>query len=180
MSPFFDWPLQASGDGTEERRRERFERMKTKDYIIIAARVALAAVFIYAALQKIGKPLAFADEIRMYHILDIGTPLYIMAIVLPWVELITGLCLLAGFFIRGSCLLLVALNTVFIIAVALRTHGIMADEGIPFFKVYFDCGCGFGATFAWRKLAEDSLFLALSLAILLAPTHSFVLNPWRD
>jgi len=154
--------------------------MKMRDYIIIAARIALAAVFIYAALQKIGRPLAFADEIRTYHMLNVGTPLYIMSIVLPWVELITGLCLLAGFFLRGSCLLLVVLNTIFIVAVAFRTHGIMAEQGVPFFKVYFDCGCGFGATFAWSKLGEDSLFLILSLLILLATSHRFVLNPWRD
>ena len=154
--------------------------MKARDYLFIAARVTLAAVFIYAALQKIGRPLAFADEIRMYRILDIGAPLYIMAIALPWVELFTGFCILSGFFLRGSCLILILLNAVFIVAVAFRTHGIMTEDGIPFLKVYFDCGCGFGATFAWKKLAEDSVFLILSLLLLLAPSHRFVLSTSKD
>jgi hypothetical protein len=55
-------------------------------YLLLVMRLVLAAVFIYAAAQKIGHPLQFADEIRMYRILDIGPPLYIASVVLPWIE----------------------------------------------------------------------------------------------
>ena len=149
------------------------------DYVVLFARLVLAAVFIYAALQKIGRPLAFADEIRMYRILGLGPPLYIMAIVLPWIELFSGLAILSGCMMRGAALILVVLNAVFIVAVAFRTHGVMVEQNLSFFKVYFDCGCGFGATYAWKKLLEDMIFLGLAATILVSSSYRFALNPWK-
>ena len=128
-------------------------------YLLLAMRLILAAVFIYAAVQKIGRPLQFADEIRMYHILDIGPPLYIVSIVLPWIELFCGISLITGCFLRGSALILVVFNVVFLIAVTVRTAQVMNEGSIKFLKVYFDCGCGFGETYAWKKLLEDFIFL---------------------
>jgi putative oxidoreductase len=148
-------------------------------HFILAIRLILAAVFIYASLQKIGRPLAFADEIRMYRILEIGPPLYIMAIALPWIELFCGISLVTGILMRGSALILLALNAIFLVAVSVRSVGIMSEEGIGFTAVYFDCGCGFGATYAWKKLLEDAFFFLFSLVILFAPEHRFVLNVSR-
>jgi len=145
------------------------------DYLVLVLRFVLAAVFIYAALQKIGRPLAFADEIRMYRIIGIGPALYIMAIALPWIELLCGLSLMTGILMRGSALILLVFNAVFLVAVSVRTMGIMGEEGIGFMTVYFDCGCGFGATYAWKKLLEDAAFLLFSLAVLFKPEYRFVL-----
>ncbi|MCK4236284.1 MAG: DoxX family membrane protein, partial [Candidatus Krumholzibacteria bacterium] len=131
-------------------------------YLLCAFRLILAAVFIYAALLKIGKPLLFADEIRMYRILDLGPLLYIVAIALPWIELFCGISLVIGVFIRGSALILLVLSVVFLVAVSIRTAGVMYEESLPFLKVYFDCGCGFGETYAWKKLLEDSIFFLIS------------------
>ncbi len=154
----------------------RSERWIFNGNIVLVMRLVLAAVFIYAAFQKIGKPLAFADEIRMYRILDIGPPLYIMAITLPWIELFCGISLLSGLYMRGSALVLLLLNAVFLVAVTARTIGIMGEEGIEFLKVYFDCGCGFGATHAWKKLLEDLVFMLFSTVILFTPRYRYVLN----
>jgi uncharacterized membrane protein YphA (DoxX/SURF4 family) len=148
-------------------------------YLLLVFRLVLAAVFVYAAAQKIGKPLAFADEIKMYGILDIGPLLYITAVVLPWVELLCGISLVTGIFMRGTALILLVLNGVFLVAVSIRTGAIMKADDIPFMKVYYDCGCGFGATYAWKKLAEDVVFLFFSLMLLLAPAYRFVLIPLR-
>ena len=145
------------------------------DYLVLVLRLVLAAVFLYAAFQKIGKPLAFADEIRMYRIVDIGPPLYIMAIALPWIEFLCGLSLLTGLFMRGSALVLLGFNAVFLVAVSMRTVGIMSEEGIGFMSVYFDCGCGFGETHAWKKLLEDTAFFLFSLVILVKPEYRYVL-----
>jgi putative oxidoreductase len=145
-------------------------------YFVLALRLVLAAVFIYAGLQKIGRPLAFADEIRMYRILDVGPLLYTTAIALPWIELFCGISLVTGIFMRGSALMLLGLNAVFLVAVSVRTVGIMDEEGIGFAAVYFDCGCGFGATYAWKKLLEDTFFFLFSLVVLFVPEYRFVLN----
>ena len=147
-------------------------------YLLLAFRLFLAAIFIYAAVQKIGKPLAFADEIHSYSVVDYGAPLYIMAVVLPWLELLCGLSLVTGVFVRGSALILLALNAMFLFVIAKRTVGAV-HGGAPFLKVYFDCGCGFGATYAWKKLLEDAAYLVIAMALLFAPNHRFTLSRSR-
>jgi len=144
-------------------------------YLLLAFRLFLAAIFIYAAVQKIGKPHAFADEIRNYGIVGYGPPLYIMAVVLPWIELLCGLALVTGVALRGAALFLVALNVMFLVVIAKRTAGYVGG-GTPFMKVYFDCGCGFGAVYAWKKLLEDAVYLLLALTLLAAPRHRFTVS----
>jgi uncharacterized membrane protein YphA (DoxX/SURF4 family) len=144
--------------------------------LLLAFRLVIASVFIYASLQKIGKPLMFADEIGMYGILGSGRLLYLVAIVLPWMELLCGLALLTGIFMRGAALSFALMNLVFIVVIAYRTAGIMAAEGTPLRQVYFDCGCGFGPTHAWKKLIEDTMFFIFSVGILFSPSYGFVIG----
>jgi putative oxidoreductase len=144
-------------------------------YLLLVFRLILAGVFIYAAAQKIGRPLAFADEIHNYGVVDYGPPLYIMAVVLPWLELLCGLSLVTGIWLRGSALILLALNAMFLVVIAKRTAGYVS-EGTPFMKVYFDCGCGFGAVFAWKKLLEDAVYFIVAAALVTAPLHRFTLS----
>lgn len=143
-------------------------------FLLLVFRIVLASVFIYASLQKIGKPLMFADEIGMYGILGPGPLLYLTAIILPWMELLCGLALLTGVFMRGAALLFAAMNLIFIAVISYRTVDIMAGVGTPLRQIYFDCGCGFGPTYAWKKLIEDSVFLVFSVAILFSPAYRFV------
>ena len=147
-------------------------------YLLLVFRLALAAVFIYAAAQKIGKPLAFAQEIHNYGVVDYGAPLYLMAVVLPWIELFCGLALVTGVGVRGAALILVGLNAMFLVVIAKKTVAYVSG-GTPFMKVYFDCGCGFGATYAWKKLLEDVIYLLLALALLAAPRHRFIVSRKR-
>jgi len=148
---------------------------RARPYILLAMRLILAAVFIYAAAHKIGRPLAFAEEIHTYGVVGYGAPLYVMAVVLPWLELLAGLALVTGVWLRGAALVLLALNAMFLVVIARRTvsyvHG-----GTPFLDVYFDCGCGFGATYAWKKLLEDAVYFVFSAALLTASAHRFTLS----
>ena len=132
---------------------------------LLLLRLVLAAIFIYAAIQKIGKPLAFSDEIRMYGVVDYGPLLYLTAIILPWLELVCGLCLLTGIYLYGSALILAVLNAIFIMAVTKRTAEIM-HAGTPLLQVYFDCGCGFGATYAWKKFFENGALFIMTGGLL--------------
>lgn len=147
-----------------------------RQLLLLAFRIILAAVFIYAALQKIGRPLMFADEIEMYRVIGYGPLLYLAAIILPWVELLCGFALLTGIFMRGAALILSAMNFAFIIVITYRTAGIMSAEGTPLSQVYFDCGCGFGATYAWKKLIEDAILLVFSIVILFSSSYRFVIG----
>ncbi|MCD6379815.1 DoxX family protein [bacterium] len=150
-------------------------RWTFRHYFALFARLVLAAVFIYAAFGKINNPLIFAEEIRMYEILDLSPLLYIIAIVLPWVELLCGIAFITGIFIRGASFTLAIMNMGFIAVIAYRTLSIMNSGDTSFLNVFFDCGCGFGPTYAWKKLLEDTGLLGLSLILLFTREHRFVL-----
>jgi uncharacterized membrane protein YphA (DoxX/SURF4 family) len=64
-------------------------------WLALCFRVYLGGLFIYASIYKINYPAEFAETIASYQIV----PYYlvnIMAVVLPWMELVSGTLLLAG------------------------------------------------------------------------------------
>ena len=86
--------------------------MKTLDWLL---RLALATVFIGAALTKIADPAAFHAAILTYRAVpELLVPA--LALWLPWVELCTGLALLWPRHRRAALWLVVALNVVFLAA----------------------------------------------------------------
>ena len=102
-------------------------------------------VFVLASLHKIVSPEQFAAVVDNYQILPHWL-VNIPAVVMPWVELICGLLLLAGRFRSQSSLVLAGLTLVFIVAISFN----MARG------VEFDCGCfGSGHTPPWRVLMRD-------------------------
>jgi len=81
--------------------------------VLTVLRVALAGIFIYASWEKILKPDDFTSIINGYLILP--QPMApLVAIWLPWTELLAGLALLVGIWPRAVGLLLSFLTFVFI------------------------------------------------------------------
>ena len=79
-------------------------------------RVALGAVFIVASLDKIQNPEAFATTIANYRVLPY-TVINGMAIVLPWLEIVTGTVLVLGVWIRASTIIVWGLLFAFSVAI---------------------------------------------------------------
>ncbi len=127
-------------------------------YTILASRIILGVIFIWAAVGKIGQAGLFADVVDSYWIL----PYYLVnitAIVLPWIELFCGVFLIIGFRTRGSALLAALMLAVFLVAL-----GINVARGVD-----MDCGCfGLGGDVRGLKdaLWMDLVLLALGLQIL--------------
>jgi len=130
-------------------------RILTSPALIRACRVVFGLVLIAAALAKIGDPAALATQIRYYHLFPTG-PENLIAISLPWIELLAGLALISGVHARAGAWLAVAMMVVFTLAVAQA----MA-RGLN-----FDCGC-FGTADATRigirKLLENIALTAVSV-----------------
>jgi len=64
-------------------------------------RIILGVVLIYASYGKILDPISFSDNIHNYHF----TPTAIenlVALILPWMELIVGVFLIIGVFLEGT------------------------------------------------------------------------------
>lgn len=89
--------------------------------LVLIARIVVALMFIIVGVGKITHPDEFAREISNYQLLPI---LFInpLAVVLPWLEVITGMMILFGIQIRANAfivsLMLIAFTTAIIIAVA--------------------------------------------------------------
>jgi uncharacterized membrane protein YphA (DoxX/SURF4 family) len=91
----------------------------------------VAAIFIYAPLNKIADPPGFAKLVFEYHLLP-AAAVNAWALYLPWLELIAGLALLIRPLMRGGAAVTAGLLVLFLLAV-----GINIARGIP-----FECGCG--------------------------------------
>lgn len=126
----------------------------SSSWLQTVCRLILGGIFIYASLDKIANPPEFARIIANYAIL----PDYLVtlpALVLPWLELLAGLLLVAGIWKRSSAVLLSLLLLVFIMAL-----GFNAWRGI-------DLNCGCFSTSAADK--ESALTLILRDVLILLP-----------
>ncbi len=124
--------------------------------------LGLGGVFLYAAWSKVFDPRPLVTIIWGYRILPAG-PINLMAIYMPWLELLVGLCLVAGVLRRGAALWATALLVIFEVAL-----GINALRGVN-----VACGC-FSANAeethnAWLLVLRDLPMLAAALVLLLFP-----------
>jgi putative oxidoreductase len=74
----------------------------------LLVRIVLGFVLLAAGLTKIGEHLAFAQSIANYRLLPEAWHVA-LALSLPWVEILVGLCLLGGLLFRGASLLALSL-----------------------------------------------------------------------
>ena len=117
-----------------------------------AARVAIAGVFLYAAVPKIADPPGFAKSIFHYQALP-DAAINLLAIFLPWLELWTAIALLAVPALRrGALFLLGGMLCVFVGAI---TSAMVRGLNI-------DCGC-FSTTGQGMHAALPHLVLDLAL-----------------
>ena len=124
--------------------------------------VVMGGIFLYAAGSKLVDPRPLVTIIWGYRILPAG-PINLMAIYMPWVELLAGASLLSGYKRRAAALLASGLLTMFIVAL-----GINAVRGVN-----VACGC-FSASAedvsnAWLLVLRDLPMLAAALVLLLFP-----------
>ena len=117
----------------------------------LALRIALGAVFVYAAWTKLREPWElFAMSIDAYKVLPYWAVL-VVARTLPWAEMLIGLALMAGRWLRLSAAAASLLLLVF--------FGLMVRAYAKGMQI--DCGCfGGGDTISVRTLARDGGLLA--------------------
>jgi putative oxidoreductase len=120
-----------------DRQQTKNQKVKQKILAFLASRPVqylccfiLGGLFIYASIDKIVNPHAFARIIHNYRLVpDIF--IYAMAITFPWVEMIAGLFLVSGIYKRTAAIVLSGMLLVFTIAISINLI-----RGLK-----FDCGC---------------------------------------
>jgi hypothetical protein len=119
-----------------------------------AAQIALGILFGWAALAKLADLSAFALQVHNFRLLPVAAE-NLVAMLLPWVELVAALALVLRIRPRAGAWVAGALLAVFTVGIALA----MA-RGLD-----FECGC-FGkassARVGWGKLAQNLGMLLLA------------------
>ncbi len=129
---------------------------------ILTLRLLLAAVFLYATYTKLRQPyLLFAMSIDAYQLLPEWAVLT-LARTIPWLELLLGILLAAGYGLRyaaGAATVLLG----FFFAVMLQAY--VKGLGI-------DCGCfGLGEKISPFTLSRDGLLVAVSFTLSILATR---------
>jgi uncharacterized membrane protein YphA (DoxX/SURF4 family) len=137
---------------------------------VLVCRIFLGFLFIYASLEKILQPEEFAKQVGYYKALPFGLE-NLLAIVLPWTELIVGICLLAGLFVDGAALLSIIMMLVFILAISqAMLRGIDITCGC--FKVSAD-----SEKLGLHTIIRDIIFLIMSFVVLNRQERKFEYLP---
>lgn len=135
--------------------------------------VLLAGVFLAAALPKLQSPRRFALTVVEYRVLPLPASL-LFARLLPSLELLAALLLLAGITVRWSALFLALMLASFCLAVAIN---LARGRDV-------DCGC-FGASgkktgrrVGPSLLLQDVALLGVALVVCALAPGGLVLAPW--
>ena len=125
-------------------------------WLILAGRVLLGGVFLYAAYTKLSRPsMLFALSIDSYQLLP-PWAVIVVARTLPWVELGLGVLLVVGYQLRYVAATASGLLLVFF-GVMLRSY----SKGLG-----IDCGCfGVGEALGPKTLVRDGLLVLVSIGV---------------
>lgn len=118
-----------------------------------------AGVFLIAGANKIGDPQAFADSIAGFQLLPVPWMITMLALGLPFFEMLVAVTLFVPSWRRAGLLAVMAMSVVFIIALTSAwSRGIVAD-----------CGCfGKGQVSAWSlpiAIIRNLVMLVISIGI---------------
>ncbi len=127
----------------------------TSNWVELAVRWILGLTFIYASFYKILSPSDFAKIIYGYDLFP-GGLINLIAIMLPFVELIAGLALITGIYSRSAALIINAMLLVFTIVLS-----------INIFRGHeFDCGCFSSSKIGYTTSVKFSLYRDVTFFIL--------------
>ncbi len=145
-----------------------------KNYFTLLLRLVLGGVLVYAGYSKMIDMEGMAQAIENYRILPVSI-VNIVAIILPPVEFIAGLCLIFGFLLDGALMITLMLFAVFCVAI----------ESAIWRGLDIECGCALTSDaeiVGIKVLLRDLFFLLLTIVVWINRWHVFQLDsffPWR-
>lgn len=137
----------------------RFVGWRGHAWLALAARLYLGVVFVMACLHKIAHPEAFALDIAAYDFLPTEL-VNLLAITLPWVELVAGVMIIVGIRARAAALLIAVMLVAFIIPLAAALV-----RGLDLSCGCFAPGVGEADPISGWTLVRDGSWLVLCLYV---------------
>ena len=148
--------------------------------LFVLSRLFLGGIFVYASYDKILHPVAFAEIVYNYQILP-DVLVNLVALFLPWIELLVGLSLIVGGWLPGALLI-----SNFLLLLFFGTLVFNTARGLD-----IDCGCfttsigpSSGGHMLWYLFRDGfflsvGLFLFFSFFFLRTPKGSRFGRPWK-
>ena len=137
-------------------------------WLHLALRFGLGGFFLYASLDKIAAPSAFARIVYQWQVVG-PVPANLVAVILPWVEALAGLLLVAGLWKREAAAVIAMLLVVFIVAAgSVMARGIDVEN----------CGCVSTAKaeepswfkgVGWFLIARNLVLLGAAVVLIRSP-----------
>ena len=117
-------------------------------WLALLARLYLGQLFLLAAVHKIAQPQSFAVDVATYQLLPLPL-INLFAIVVPSIEVLIGMLLLLGLWVRGAAMVLGALMVSFMVALGWALY----------LKLDMTCGC-----FASQGATDEDPISLLTMA----------------
>ncbi len=148
---------------------------------MLVARLVLGGVYVAYGIAKVLDPVSFLKALHGYAMLPVSPPywLNVTVVVLPWVEILGGLLLLLGGWVRAASALLLLLTVVFTVAVTVHGLALAAAGQLPPCAVRFYCGCGTGEVWLCNKVAENVGLTALAVIAVASSSRRWALDARR-
>ncbi len=137
-------------------------RILSNKYFLLILRLIVGGVFIAASLDKLYHQEEFSKAIYYYKIPFLDPFINISAIIIPYLELFSGILLVLGIFKRGSSLIIIILLVLFIVMLTSAY-----SRGLD-----ISCGCFSLETVGEKsnillRIIEDILLLIAAIIIFL-------------
>jgi len=148
----------------------RIKEVLTHPYLALIFRLYVAGLFIYASMYKINYTAQFAESIASYQIAPYWVVNFV-AVTLPWVELVCGILLIAGFRGRSATVVIGFLLIFFTLAIIVN---LVRD-------VHISCGCfqATGDTISWWTVGRDFIWLMMTIHVFLYDKAFHLENRFR-
>jgi uncharacterized membrane protein YphA (DoxX/SURF4 family) len=124
-------------------------------------RAYVGGVFIYASMYKINYPGEFAETIASYQLVPFWA-VNLMALVMPWAELVSGILLVLGVRTKSAAVAIGGMLVMFSLAIVITLL-----RGIP-----IGCGCftSVEEPLGWGTLGRDLVWLVMTLQVYFFPS----------
>ena len=135
-------------------------------------RIVLGCIFLLSSIPKIQHSYDFLSNIYGYELVGAKTGMMV-AMILPWLELLLGICLVGGVFISGALLVSLVLSIIFCyVQISVIQRGLLIN-----------CGCfGFSSksTIDYSTVIRTFLILIISFLAYLSVLFKNTVSKYDD